>query len=169
VRSWGERGLPAPVRALLGLERPRGQPDLVVAAPTGRSRPDAPPGTLVLEPGGWLGADRPLSGDPATLASYLAGASPRSALRRVVAALSPRRSLILAGDPLGDPAADREQGVDLLVHEDRAAGWAQVWRLSAGQTLGVAAVARPSAVEDIEALWLADPEPALVRRRFPVT
>jgi hypothetical protein len=43
-----------------------------------------------------------------------------------------------------------------------------VWRLAAGQVLGVAAVLRPAAVEDVEALWLADPEPALVRRRFPL-
>jgi hypothetical protein len=172
VQWRGERWLPAPVRALVerALRLAAAESGLVVGAPAPPRRAvAAPPETLVLEPGGLLGWDRPLSGDPATLASFLAGAAgPRSALRRVVAALSPRRSLIVAGDPLGDPATDLEQGVDLLTHEDRAAGWAQVWRLAAGQVLGVAAVLRPAAVEDVEALWLADPEPALVRRRFPL-
>jgi hypothetical protein len=32
----------------------------------------------------------------------------------------------------------------------------------------VAAVLPPAAAADVEALWLADPSPELLRRRFPV-
>jgi hypothetical protein len=123
----------------------------------------------VLAPGGRIGHHTPLSGDPATLAALLCGElPPRGALRRVVAALSARASLVVAGDPLGDPDHDAEQGVDVLVHEDRVAGAAQVWRIAAGQVLGVAAVLPPAVAADVEALWLADPEPGLLRSRFPV-
>jgi hypothetical protein len=40
--------------------------------------------------------------------------------------------------------------------------------VAAGQVLGVAAVLPPAVAEDAEALWLADPEPAALRRRFPL-
>lgn len=138
----------------------------MVAGPSAAEAP-APAGVLVLAPGGRLGAHGPLSADPATLACLLAGqVTQRGALRRVVARLSPRAALVLAGDPLGDPAEDAEQGVDLLVHED--AGSAQVWRLASGQVLGVAAVVPHAVAEDVEALWSADPDPDRLRRRFPV-
>ena len=48
------------------------------------------------------------------------------------------------------------------------AGAAQVWRIAAGQVVGVAAVLPPAVAEDVEALWLADPDPARLRCRFPV-
>jgi len=41
------------------------------------------------------------------------------------------------------------------------AGAAQVWRIAAGQVLGVAAVLPPAVAEDVEALRLADPNAAL--------
>ena len=167
--SWeGERWLPAPVRRLVErrLAAPGEPGTLRVAGPAATEC--AVRDALVLAPGGSLGIHAPLSGDPATLAAFLNGElAARGALRRVVAALSPRSSLVLAGDPLGGPD-DAEQGVDLLVHEDRVAGTAQVWRTAAGQVLGVAAVLPPAVAADAEALWLADPDPALLRRRFPV-
>jgi hypothetical protein len=167
-----ERWLPEPVRELVARHLPAGGETaaLVVGGPAASPPLEAPPGVLILEPGGRLGRYAPLSADPATLAVYLAGGreEPRRALRRVAAGLGPRTSLLVAGEPLGDPERDREQGVDLLVHEDRAAGTAQVWRLTDGQVLGVAAVLAPPVIEDAEALWLADPEPGLLRRRFPL-
>jgi hypothetical protein len=169
--AWrGERWLPAPVRRLVERRLATGgSPALRVGGPAAAEREPVPDGALVLEPGGPVGAHAPLAGDPATLAALVAGElGPRGALRRVVAPLSERATLVLAGDPAGDPARDREQGVDLLVHEDGPAGTAQVWRFAAGQALGVAAVLPPAAAADLEALWLADPEPALLRRRFPV-
>ncbi|HXM54081.1 MAG TPA: nitrate reductase [Candidatus Dormibacteraeota bacterium] len=174
--GWrGERWLPEPVgglvRGLVARWLPaEGPADLLVGGPAAAPCPRPHDGALVLSPGHRLGLLAPLSGDPASLASLLAGqVEPRGALRRVVAALSRRATLVVAGDPLGAGAADdAAQGVDLLVHEDRAAGTAQVWRIASGQVLGVAAVLAPSAAGDIEALWLADPHPALVRRRFPV-
>jgi assimilatory nitrate reductase catalytic subunit len=168
--AWeAERWLPEPVRRLVQgrLAAPDEGPALRVAGPAGLAL--TVHGALVLAPGGRLGLHAPLSGDPATLAAFLGGELPaRGALRRVVAPLSPRASLVVAGDPLGDPEADAEQGVDLLVHEDRVAGTAQVWRAAAGQVLGVAAVLPPAVAADVEALWLADPDPARLRRRFPV-
>jgi hypothetical protein len=175
-RGWrlgwrGERWLPEPVRRLVARwlragEEPAG---LVVGGVASAPDPPAPAGALVLAPGGRLGFHAPVSGDPATLASYLSGTrGPRAALRRVVAVLSASTALVVAGDPLGDPDHDPEQGIDLLVHEDRVAGTAQVWRVAAGQVLGVAAVVPSAAADDVEALWLADPDPALLRRRFPV-
>jgi assimilatory nitrate reductase catalytic subunit len=167
-----ERWLPAPVRRVV--ERRLAAPDvvaaLVVGSPEARPPAEAPVDVLVLRPGGRLGQHGPLSADPATLATFLVngGLDARRTVRRVVVALTPRASLIVAGDPLGDPETDREQGVDLLVHEDRVGGTAQVWRMAAGQVLGVAAVLPPAVVEDVEAMWLADPEPALLRRRFPL-
>ena len=171
VACRGERWLPAPAGRLVatwlgpGGDR-RGA--AVVGGARRRPRP-APPGTLVLEPGGALGLERPLSGDPAVLASFVRGELPaRAALRRVVVPLSPHRTLVLAGDPLGDEASDAEQGVDLLVHEDSGAGVAQVWRLAAGRTLGVAAVVAPAAAREVEAVWLSDADPDAVRSQFPV-
>jgi len=168
--DWeGERWLPEPVRRLVArrLARLDAPAALRVGGPARRD--GGSPAALVLAPGGRLGPHAPLSGDPATLAALVGGELPaRGALRRVVAALSPRSSLVVAGDPLGDPGEDAEQGVDLLVHEDRVAGTAQVWRTAAGQVLGVAAVLPPAVAGDVEALWLADPDPALLRRRFPV-
>ena len=166
-----ERWLPEAVRRLVQRRMPAGDgaAAMVVGGPRASPRSEAPADVLVLEPGGRLGQHAPLSADPATLAAYLAGGrEPRRALRRLVAALGPRTSLLIAGEPLGDPERDREQGVDLLVHEDRVGGTAQVWRITDGQVLGVAAVLAPPAIDDAEALWLADPEPALLRGRFPV-
>jgi assimilatory nitrate reductase catalytic subunit len=168
--DWeGERWLPGPVRRLVERRMATldGPPALRVGAPA-RAACDADR-MVVLAPGGSLGHHTPLSGDPATLAALLCGAlTPRAALRRFVAVLSPRASLVVAGDPLGDPAVDAEQGIDLLVHEDRVAATAQVWRVAAGQVLGVAAVLPPAVAADVEALWLADPDPARLRARFPV-
>ena len=139
----------------------------MVGAPAG-APVGAAPGSVVLVPGGRLGLERPLSGDPALLAAYLAGrTTPRGAVRRLTVPLASDRSLVLAGDPLGD-RADAEQGVDLLVHEDRTVGVAQVWRLAAGRVLGVAALLPPDAAAEAATLWLEDPEPAAVRRRFPL-
>ncbi|HEV2952718.1 MAG TPA: hypothetical protein VG015_01335, partial [Candidatus Dormibacteraeota bacterium] len=105
---------------------------------------------------------RPLSGDPATLAAFLAGRiSDRAALRRLVVPLG-RRALVVVGDPV--PSAES----DLLVHEDRGAGLAQVWRVAAGQILGAAALVEPAVAADIEDLWLADVEPSVLRARLPV-
>lgn len=173
IQLAGERWLPAAVAQLLRASLPAAGLDapavcLRVACPAACPAP-AMAGVMVLQPGGELGLRRPLSGDPAILAAYLAGRSGvQAALRRLVVPLSPRRSLLVLGDPLGEPSLDVEQGVHLLVHEDRAAGWAQVWRLAAGQVLGGAAVLPPAVAEDAEALWLTDPDPALLRRRFPL-
>jgi assimilatory nitrate reductase catalytic subunit len=171
--AWrGDRWLPAEVRPLVERWLRAGEepPALVVAgvAPPPGPAP-APADALLLAPGGRLGHHGPLSSDPATLASFLVGSGgPRAAVRRVVARLSARASLVIAGDPVGDHEGDPEQGVDRLVHEDRGAGTAQVWRLAGGQVLGVAAVLPAAVADDVEALWLADPEPALLRRRFPL-
>jgi formylmethanofuran dehydrogenase subunit D len=171
--AWrGERWLPGPVRRLVEAHLAPdggGAAGLVVGAPAPAPCRCPVADAVVLVPGGRLGLHGPLSGDPSTLAALLAGElGPRAALRRVVAALTERRSLVVAGDPLGDPEGDAGQGVDVLLHEDRAAGTAQVWRLAGGQVLGVAAVLAPDVAADVEALWLADPEPALLRRRFPL-
>ncbi|MBO0689315.1 MAG: hypothetical protein J2P40_07075, partial [Candidatus Dormibacteraeota bacterium] len=163
-----ERWLPLAVRRLVGLSTPPPDPLVRVSAPS-REPWTRDGAALVLEPGGWWGPAGPVSGDPAVLGAFLLGqTSPRGVLRRVQVPVSAERTLVLAGDPLGDPATDGAQGVDVVTYEDTAAGSAQVWRMAAGQVLGVAAVLSPDAARDVEALWLADPEPHLVRRRLPV-
>ena len=163
-----ERWLPPPVRRLVGLDAPADGAAVRVGAPVCEAW-TGDGGALVLDPGGRWGAAEPVSGDPAILSAFLLGhTSPRGVLRRLQVPVSAVRTLVLAGDPVGDPRTDGPQGVDVVTHEDTAAGSAQVWRMAAGQVLGVAAVLAPDAARDVEALWLADPEPDLVRRRLPI-
>jgi len=133
----------------------------VVGAPRPGGAP-TDPHTVVLQPGGSLGGESPLSGDPATLAAYLAGRIPARAARRRLVVPIGRLALVVVGDPTGSGEAD------LLIHEDRVAGQAQVWRVSSGEVLGAAALVERPVAEDIERLWLADVEPAVLRSRVPL-
>jgi assimilatory nitrate reductase catalytic subunit len=165
VRRRGDGGLPVQVLSLLDKKLPESgseAPTLVVGAPHAAARAPVDEQILFLQPGGSLGGAHPLSGDPTTLAAFLAGRIPaRAALRRLVVPLG-RLALVVVGEPVGAGEAD------LLIHEDRVSGQAQVWRLSSGEVLGAAAVVERPVAEDVERLWLADVEPGVVRSRVPL-
>jgi formylmethanofuran dehydrogenase subunit D len=165
VRRLGDGGLPLQVLGLLDKKLPAaGSEVLTLVVGASRAAAGAPSDEqiLVLQPGGSLGGEHPLSGDPTTLAAFLAGRIPaRAALRRLVVPLG-RLALVLVGEPVGAGEAD------LLIHEDRVSGQAQIWRLSSGEVLGAAAVVERPVAEDVERLWLADVEPGVVRSRVPL-
>ena len=165
VRRAGDGGLPGPVLTLLDRRLPAAgdpEPDLCVAALRAGGADRPPSGTLLLRPGGDIAGASPLSGDPATLAGFLAGAgSHRAALRRLVVPVG-RLTLVLVGDCAPGESADR------LVYEDQARGQAQVWFLTSGEVIGGAAIVERAVADDIERLWLADPEPSALRGRLPL-
>lgn len=165
VSRRGDAGLPGAVLSLLDRRLPRADdqpPALVVAALCTDLTGPVPAGALVVQPGGSLGGERPLSSDPATLAAFVAGAAPlRAALRRLVVPIG-KLALVVVGD------SGPSQLADQLVYEDVAAGKAQVWWMSSGEVLGGAAIVDRAVADDVERLWLQDVEPHVLRCRLPL-
>lgn len=166
VQRNGDGQLPREILRILDQVIPSTQPmgggEAVVVGEPERCLPSPVPQALRLEPGGTLGLDRPLSGDPRTLAAFLSDQVPaRAALRRMAVSLG-GRTLVVVGDTSLAPDAD------LIVHEDGSRGLAQVWKVASGQVLGGAAIVEPGAADDVEELWLADVEPVRLRSRIPV-
>jgi assimilatory nitrate reductase catalytic subunit len=170
-RRLGSGGLPPQVLRILDAFVPEAReapPAGLVVAATPLPVPQVPAGTLVLAPGGRLGLDEPLSGDPERLVRLVTGRGPGTdVVRHTSAALAPGRTLIAIGTSVRD-GPGRDDTADLLVHEDERTGTAEVWRLAAGRALGVAAVVTPAGAAEIEAAWSARTPPAALRRRFPL-
>jgi assimilatory nitrate reductase catalytic subunit len=172
VARLGAGGLPPAVLGLLDRCVPAAGPDpgalLVVAPAAPATEPEpAPERTLVLRPGGALGLVGPLASDPGRLAGFLAGAADAvSAVRCVRVPLDRFRTLVAAGRDAGEAGTGAE--ADVLLHEDETSRTAQVWRVAAGRLLGVAAVVPTAVAEDVQALWLGQPAPDVLLRRFPV-
>jgi assimilatory nitrate reductase catalytic subunit len=165
VMRRGDGDLPGPVLSLLGRRLPEAgaqTPGLMLAVLRSDRTSSPPSPALLLDPGQSLGGERPLSGDPATLAAFVAGEVPlRAAIRRVVVPIG-RLALVVVGDLCSNEMADE------LVYEDPGAGLAQVWRVSSGEVLGGAAIVERQVADDIERLWLADVEPSVLRSKLPL-
>lgn len=164
-RRRGRLQLPEAVLALLDplLPEASASPELLVAPLRPTALPPLPRETLVLVPGGMLAGERPVSGDPAVLADFLAGdTSARGALRRLVVPLEDGRVLVVLGD------TTRSTLTDEFVYQDTSVGEAQVWHLGGGEVLGVAAIVKRHLVEEILEIWTSDLDPALLRRRLPL-